>query len=321
MLRHAMVMDYSMMEAFIERNVPVLSRILMDPPGTITLTGINIPAARSVGSKLLPKRIPSGTECDLMLSAQTLGEFLCDAKQLPPPVETVLLESGILFIFDRPYAEVDTAAGRIQAKGETDNDYAGFIMDLIPSEQSCIGLANIQAGENGVIQATLYAVLGEEGDYTHCVDFLPPTLPPRSDINELYAQRLAHHQALCCDVVPLNKWSKSDDNQFVRRIGQQTYELVELVSLEPSGQFAVYRDTVDVAEARDDLPNILKLLESYGYAGVTDVENKYGVFADQIIAECVFESHCLISAEMICSGPEDACLLALENHVKKSQEA
>lgn len=129
-------------------------------------------------------------------------------------------------------------------------------------------------------------------------------------------------------------WVLADDDsmQYIRHTAplfpdfsnKNCWEVIQLV-LRPDveGGYGVAREHVDLSDyIGDDAPNDNKddldtILNSFGYAGVADVEVQYGLAADQVIAECIAETRFaeLDRSELDYAGTEDDCTRYIKDYV------
>ena len=83
------------------------------------------------------------------------------------------------------------------------------------------------------------------------------------------------------------EWMKTDDLQFVAKINEKKFEVIDIVQ-SPEGLFIINHALVDLDEY--DNKEIEAVLKPYGYKGIENVISIYGTSANQIIAECITES-------------------------------
>ena len=81
------------------------------------------------------------------------------------------------------------------------------------------------------------------------------------------------------------EWSRTDDDQWVKPLGNRNFELVEIREL-PNGYVVAYGRFSPVEYTDEDIDDVL---QGYGYKDQADVISQYGEDADQVIAECLFE--------------------------------
>ena len=83
----------------------------------------------------------------------------------------------------------------------------------------------------------------------------------------------------------MNKWIQTDDDQWVKKICDKSFELVEIREW-PDGYVVAYGeiDLNDYSKAE-----ITSCVTGYGYASIEDVKDQYRSDANQVIAECLFE--------------------------------
>ena len=111
------------------------------------------------------------------------------------------------------------------------------------------------------------------------------------------------------------EWLHTDDNQWVKPLGNRNFELVEIREL-PDGYVVAYGRFSPVEYTDEDIDDVL---QSYGYKDQADVIAQYGDGADQIIAECLFEqtSETELGTLPVAATYEDAEKLA-EEYMKEN---
>lgn len=88
----------------------------------------------------------------------------------------------------------------------------------------------------------------------------------------------------------MNEWILTDDDccQYVKQLDKTVFKLIEVSVLGYNDESAVYVETIDLDDFDDD--SIQEVVKGYGYRDIQEVKEIYGDSANQIIAECLFES-------------------------------
>ena len=87
----------------------------------------------------------------------------------------------------------------------------------------------------------------------------------------------------------MNEWILTDDDccQYVKQLDKTVFKLIEVSVLEYNDESAVYVETIDIDDFDED--SIQEVIKCY-YENIQEVKKIYGDSANQIIAECLFES-------------------------------
>ena len=87
----------------------------------------------------------------------------------------------------------------------------------------------------------------------------------------------------------MNEWILTDDDccQYVKQLDKTEFKLIEVSVLGYNDESAVYVETIDLDDFDED--NIQEVIKCY-YENIQEVKKIYGDSANQIIAECLFES-------------------------------
>ena len=93
-----------------------------------------------------------------------------------------------------------------------------------------------------------------------------------------------------------NGWIRSDGMQIVRQVAPKVFELAEVQNITPD-EYVVVRGEIALGEYSPD--DILGYIQGYGYNSIKSIEEQYGNSANQIIAECIFESQQLSEYEFV----------------------
>ena len=93
-----------------------------------------------------------------------------------------------------------------------------------------------------------------------------------------------------------NCWIRSDGMQIVRQVAPKVFELAEVQNISPD-EYVVVRGEIALGEYSPD--DILGYIQDYGYDSIKSIEEQYGNSANQIIAECIFESQQLSEYEFV----------------------
>ena len=110
----------------------------------------------------------------------------------------------------------------------------------------------------------------------------------------------------------MNKFFKTDDLQWCRKISDHEFEFIEVRNQLNPDEYDVVRGTVDVNEALND-EQIGDPTTGY-YDSIDKVKEDYGDDWEQIVAECIFEQ--TLEVDLTSMGPypsEDEA----ENEVEK----
>lgn len=120
-------------------------------------------------------------------------------------------------------------------------------------------------------------------------------------------------------------WFLNDDSclQYCRCAAQDTFELIEMGECPEGSKNSHYyhRGTVNVkVRLEDDKEDVLNILNSFGYQSLGEVQTLYGEDANQIIAECIFESEGAVNGgghECKFFSSENACIEAIKAIVER----
>ena len=87
----------------------------------------------------------------------------------------------------------------------------------------------------------------------------------------------------------MNEWILTDDDccQYVKQLDKTVFKLIEVSVLGYNDESAVYVETIDIDDFDED--SIQEVIKCY-YENIQEVKKIYGDSANQIIAECLFES-------------------------------
>lgn len=121
------------------------------------------------------------------------------------------------------------------------------------------------------------------------------------------------------------EWKLTDDDsmQHVQKISETKYRLIEMSPRNPdSGCFRVYTNTIDVADYLDADGNadeeLLSILHSYAYDDAAHVRREYGDAANQIICECIFETHATDDSTTRFVGTEQECRAFISEYIQSA---
>lgn len=89
------------------------------------------------------------------------------------------------------------------------------------------------------------------------------------------------------------EWIRTDDNQAVRKINNNSFEVVEVIMVAPLNakgidHFGISQQIVNIDDYSEE--NVLDYISSFGYDSIEEVKENYGEEASQIIAECIAET-------------------------------
>lgn len=82
-----------------------------------------------------------------------------------------------------------------------------------------------------------------------------------------------------------NEWIHTDDDQWVKKICDKSFELVEIREW-PEG-YVVATGEIDLNDYSKE--DIVSCINGYGYDSIEVAEEQYRDAANQVIAECLFE--------------------------------
>lgn len=109
-----------------------------------------------------------------------------------------------------------------------------------------------------------------------------------------------------------NGWFCTDPEcmQYCKKINEEVFRFIQAVWLDTCGDdtraenekddsdnYAVCADIIDLDLYDED--DILDSIGSYGYNSIAFLQKEYGDYANQIIAECIFEGNCLYNNSSI----------------------
>ena len=101
-------------------------------------------------------------------------------------------------------------------------------------------------------------------------------------------------------------WILSDDDcaQHVRKVGERDFQLIQHELVNPETKTHAVR-AMTVRLDRHSSEAIGKILDGFGYCGMMELREAYGTEADQVLAECIFESEAQF--EPFFEGTETEC--------------
>lgn len=82
-----------------------------------------------------------------------------------------------------------------------------------------------------------------------------------------------------------NEWIKTDDLQFVKKITETEFKVVEI--REYNDKFATAVTIIDLEDYTEQ--EILDIIKTYSYLSIKELRKMYGEATNQIIAECCSE--------------------------------
>lgn len=90
----------------------------------------------------------------------------------------------------------------------------------------------------------------------------------------------------------MNDWIKTDDDQIVRKISDNCFEVIEAILVAPLevegvNHYGISRQTIYLDDYSEE--DIIDELSYFGYDSIKHVRELYGEDANQIIAECIAE--------------------------------
>lgn len=103
-------------------------------------------------------------------------------------------------------------------------------------------------------------------------------------------------------------WTLTDDETFqhIRFLGDRRYECIDSGE-KLNGLCFVCRRTINLNDYEMDGSFFEEYLQPYDYASLESLRAEYGDAADQIIAECIFETEMWEQDESVYAGTEEAC--------------
>jgi hypothetical protein len=118
------------------------------------------------------------------------------------------------------------------------------------------------------------------------------------------------NETIASDVSKERAWVQSDEYQYVRKLSDNTFQVVETVR-EEGDLCAVYMCYVDLTDYSTE--NIEGYLKFFGYLDLKSVEAVYGDAAQKIIAECIAETITRGIGTLLFTGSLEAAELFLQN--------
>lgn len=121
-----------------------------------------------------------------------------------------------------------------------------------------------------------------------------------------------------------NKWILTDGDSFqhVRKLSEVSFELIAIHVINADAtKFTVVAGVVDVGNAINNCKEELEkeCLSFFGYKGIQDVEETYGDYYRQIIAECMFKTHMgVVDEDVEFSGPYLDCKEFISQYMKRA---
>ncbi len=113
-----------------------------------------------------------------------------------------------------------------------------------------------------------------------------------------------------------------DSKQYVQKISETEYRLIEMSLSNPeTGSHMVYTDYIDLNDYLDSFGNadntLMSILDGFGYTGAEEVRRIYGVEANQVMCECVFEMISSHEGSILFTGSEADCSRFITDYVKR----
>lgn len=112
------------------------------------------------------------------------------------------------------------------------------------------------------------------------------------------------------------EWIRSDDMQFIRKIEERTYEAVQIIEVpgcedDENNKYTIASDTICLDNYNEE--QITKVINAFSYISANNVKEIYGAAAaDQIIAECIFETYASSDSDTpILNTAEEALTFAI----------
>lgn len=120
---------------------------------------------------------------------------------------------------------------------------------------------------------------------------------------------MKHHEWNCGDPDSAQFLSKLEDSPTC-------WDCIEMRGPHPgiNNKFGVIHTVIDLTDYTEE--EIESYIKGYGYESRADVEAQYGVMAEQVIIECIFE--CL-EDDFCFTGTEKACNNYINKIVKKGE--
>ena len=111
-----------------------------------------------------------------------------------------------------------------------------------------------------------------------------------------------------------NEWIHTDDDQWVKKICDKSFELVEIREW-PDG-YVVATGVMDLNDySRDD---VVPCINSYGYKSLGELVDLYGESSNQIIAEMLFEQTASAELSLISADPIEDAETKAEKYMKNN---
>lgn len=115
----------------------------------------------------------------------------------------------------------------------------------------------------------------------------------------------------------MSEWILTDDDccQYVKKLDDTVFKLIQISSFGYDGKSTVYAETIDLDDYDED--DILKTIQGYGYDSVDNVIAHYDDYANQVIAEYLFESRVCCLPHRYCGTQaecEDFVKEYIQNH-------
>lgn len=91
----------------------------------------------------------------------------------------------------------------------------------------------------------------------------------------------------------MNDWIRTDDNQVLRKISDNVFEVIEVVMIAPLDEeevdcYSISQQIVNIDDYSEE--KIIDYISSFGYDSIEEVKENYGEEANQVIAECIAET-------------------------------
>jgi hypothetical protein len=109
----------------------------------------------------------------------------------------------------------------------------------------------------------------------------------------------------------MNNWIRTDGTQFIKKINNTTFEVVEVVGADVCG-FKISQQTIDIEDLTEE--DIQDVITGFGYESIDDVKNIYGDDYAQIIAECEAETN-WNTIDNLNFDTEDEAIIYIENNI------
>lgn len=114
----------------------------------------------------------------------------------------------------------------------------------------------------------------------------------------------------------MNEWILTDDDccQYVKQLDKTVFKLIEVSVFGYNDESAVYAETIDLDDFDEN--DILEVIKGYGYTNIQEVVEVYGESANQIIAECLFESRTVWLPHKM-QGTQAECEAFVNQYIKE----